>query len=248
MALTLKNPHSILAALQQRPRDVVEVRLPPKGASPAWETVRQLAGKHGVKLTQAQRKAPKPQRQGGGPAGKTGREGGGEAVVREAAGLTLAKLFADGPERAEGRGLWLALDCLQDPHNLGAIFRSAAFFGVQGVLMTADRAAPMSAVVYDTAAGGVEHVPFCVQTNLSESLKAAKDLGLWVLGTSERAELDASEVTRDRPWLLVIGNESKGLRRLTRDRCDLICRITPRGAIGSLNASVAAGILMANLS
>jgi len=119
---------------------------------------------------------------------------------------------------------------------------------VQGLLMTADRAAPLSAVAHDVAAGGVEHVPFSIQTNLARSLDIAKEAGLWILGTSEHTEDDISRVPRDRPWLLVIGNESKGLRRLTIERCDQMCRITPRGAVGSLNASVAAGILIAALS
>jgi 23S rRNA (guanosine2251-2'-O)-methyltransferase len=102
--------------------------------------------------------------------------------------------------------------------------------------------------VYDVAAGGLEHVPFSIQINLARSLELAKEAGLWTLGSSEHAEEDVSQVPRDRPWLLVVGNEAKGLRRLTLERCDQVCRITPRGAVGSLNASVAAAILIANLA
>ncbi|MCA9068093.1 MAG: RNA methyltransferase, partial [Planctomycetaceae bacterium] len=124
----------------------------------------------------------------------------------------------------------------------------AAFFGVKGIIITKDRSAPLSATVYDVASGGVECVPFAQPPNLSRSLQQAKDAGVWVLGTLEHAERDLSEVDRDRPWLLVLGNEEKGLRRLTSEHCDELCRITPRGEIGSLNVSVAAGILISSLS
>jgi len=250
MPLRLKNPHSILAALEKRPQDVVELRLPTKGGTDAWDAVRQLAEAHHIPLKQGRPEQRKERRRRGRreQQGKTGREGVGEALVREAPGVPLGDLFADATERADGHGLWLGLDCIQDPHNLGAIIRTAAFFGVQGLLMTADRAAPLSGTVYDVAAGGLEHVPFSIQINLARSLELAKEAGLWILGSSEHAEEDVSQVPRDRPWLLVVGNEAKGLRRLTLERCDQVCRIMPRGAVGSLNASVAAAILIANLA
>ena len=144
--------------------------------------------------------------------------------------------------------MWLALDQIQDTHNIGAIFRTAAFFGVEGLLLTRDRSAPLNATVYDVACGGIETVPFVVQTNLSRALEQAKRAGVWVLGSSEHAEQDVTEIERDRPWLLVLGNEEKGLRRLTLETCDAICRLTPRGKVGSLNVSVAAGVLTAMLT
>jgi 23S rRNA (guanosine2251-2'-O)-methyltransferase len=249
MSLRLKNPHSVLAALEQRPADVIEVRLSPKGASQAWEDVERLARERGVTLKTAHRRQERERRRRRDKDdGKSGREGAAEALVKEAPGVSLGEMFGDAPERAGGRGLWLALDCLQDPHNLGAIFRSAAFFGVRGVVMTLDRAAPLSAVAYDVSAGGVEHVPFSIQTNLSRTLDYAKEAGVWVLGASEHASDDVSQIPRDRAWLLVIGNESHGLRRLTLEKCDSTCRLSPRGGVTSLNASVAAGVLMSILA
>jgi 23S rRNA (guanosine2251-2'-O)-methyltransferase len=91
-------------------------------------------------------------------------------------------------------------------------------------------------------------VPFSVQANLSRALKVAKDAGVWVLGTSEHADKDVADVPRDRPWLLVLGNEQKGLRQLTLKNCDEACRLSPRGNVTSLNVSVAAGVLMAKLT
>jgi 23S rRNA (guanosine2251-2'-O)-methyltransferase len=160
----------------------------------------------------------------------------------------LQELLKDSNSRAEGKGLWLAFDQLQDPHNVGAIFRSAAFFGVQGIVMTQDRSAAMSGIVYDVASGGVDHVPFSIENNLQRVFKEAKDSGLWILGTSEHSHDHFQSVPRDRPWLLVLGNEEKGMRRLTTESCDVLCGIQPKGSVTSLNVSVAAGVLISWLS
>ncbi|MFO0917367.1 MAG: RNA methyltransferase [Planctomycetaceae bacterium] len=140
-----------------------------------------------------------------------------------------------------------ALDCLQDPQNVGSIFRTAAFFGIRGVIVTRDRSAPLNGTVYDVASGGMELVPFAQPPNLARALEAAKSAGLWILGSSEHAEKTIAAVPRDRPWLLVVGSEDQGLRRLTLEHCDEVCRIEPRGALPSLNVSTAAAVLMAEL-
>ncbi len=234
--LALRNPHAVLAAFASRPRDVAEVRLPGGRAQGAWERVAAEAKRHGrpiVTIERDDRRGP-----GGG-------RSGAEALVREREPAALEALF--GGERS--RGLWLALDGVQDPHNAGAIFRAAAFFGVHGVILTADRSVGLTAVVYDVASGGVEAVPHAMETNLRRALQAAKDAGVWVLGSSEHATRDVAEVPTDRPWLLVLGNEESGLRRLTLETCDEVCRITPKGTeVTSLNVGVAAGILMAALT
>ena len=232
MPIYLKNPHSVLAVLDRRPQDVIEIRLPAKPGG-AWRTVRKRAEEVNVRLFFGRVEQARQGRSRGGDA---------EAAVKEHPGCDLAELFAD------TAGLFLALDTVQDPQNLGAIFRTAAFFGVRGVLLTRNRSASLTGAAYDVASGGVEYVPFSVQTNLSRALDVAKDAGLWVLGTSEHAEKDVSAFSGDRPWLLVLGNEESGMRRLTRDKCDEICRIAPRGAVGSLNVSAAAAICMYHFS
>ncbi|MEX2446914.1 MAG: RNA methyltransferase [Dehalococcoidia bacterium] len=238
MTVVLRNPHAVLAAFEARPADVLEVRLPGGRAPGAWERVAALASGRGVPVVEAERGDPRRRERAGGRAGA-------EATLRERAPVSDERLYAGA---AEG-GLWLALDSVQDPHNVGAIFRTAAFFGVRGIVMMSDRAAPLTAVVYDVASGGVEAVPFAVATNLRRTLQAAQSSGLWVLGASEHAERAVDEVPRDRPWLLVLGNEEEGLRRLTLETCDEVCRIVARGgSVTSLNVSVAAGILMAALS
>src|SRR3954470_18853888 len=107
----------------------------------------------------------------------------------------------------------------------------------------------MSEPVYDVASGGVEEVPFTLQTNLQRGFEIAKEAGLWILGTSEHAKEDLAKVERDRAWLLVLGNEEKGMRRLTEESCDVLCGILPRSeGVTSLNVSVAAGIAIAALT
>ncbi|MGE3962038.1 MAG: TrmH family RNA methyltransferase [Dehalococcoidia bacterium] len=244
--LTLRNPHSVLAALASRPEAVAEVRLPDGKGHGAWERVATEARRLGrpvrVVVARDERGQRRPPR-GGAPAG--GGRSGSEAYVDERDPEPLDALF---PGRQSG-GLWLALDQVQDPHNVGAIFRTAAFFGVSGIVMTDVRAASLTSVVYDVASGGVEAVPFAVETNLRRALEAAKRAGVWILGTSEHAARDVAEVPVDRPWLLVVGNEEAGLRRLTLETCDEVCRVSPRAeAVTSLNVSVATGILIAALS
>lgn len=239
--LVLKNPHSILAVFDTRPMDVFEVRVERGRLSETWQQVADRARQAGVTVHEAAGASGVKNRSGGGPQ----RGGGSEAVVRERQGIELDELFAVG---GTGPGLWLGLDQLQDPQNVGAVFRTAAFFGVRGIVLTRDRSAPLSSTVYDVASGGIEHVPFSVQTNLSRAVELAKQAGMWVLGTSEHAERDVAEVDRDRRWLVLVGNEERGLRRLSLDVCDETCRITPRGPVGSLNVSVATAVVIAALS
>lgn len=248
MPLELRNPHSVAATLELRPHDVIEVRLQSRKPSSGWDQVVGQAQRLGIPVVVGSGRQSEGRRKRRDGAEKSGRTGSASALVKEHPGVSLETLFGDAPNRAAGRGLWIALDCLQDPHNVGAVFRSAAFFGAQGIVLTRDRSAPLNATVFDVASGGLEYTPFSVQTNLSRTLQMAKDAGLWILGTSEHADEDISQIDRGRPWLLVLGNEEKGLRRLTQESCDHVCRLSPRGRVTSLNVSVAAGILIASLT
>ena len=251
MPLVLHNPHAVAAAIATRPGDVQELRLHAQRPSRAWQDAVDAAQSVGIPVSQG---APRGSggRRGRRPAvPQSERVGAGEALVRARTPLELNRLFQNvpAPDAATGLpALWLALDCLQDPHNVGAIFRTAAFFAVRGIVVTKDRSAPLNATVYDTAAGGMEHVPFSVVPNLSRALQLAQQAGVWLLGSSEHAERDVTEVDRRRPWLLVLGNEERGLRRLTAEQCDEMCRLTPRGGVGSLNVSVATGSLLTVLT
>lgn len=239
--LRLKNPHSVLAALDARPRDVLEVRIPPRTPSDAWREVATRAARQNVAV-KAILPSEKPH---GKKDEKSAREGGTEGLVKERAETPLDDLFAGARERP---GIWLGLDSLQDPHNIGAIFRTAAFFGVRGIVLTRDRSAPMSATAYDVASGGVELVPFHQSTNLNQALEVAKEAGLWSIGTAEEATQEITQFRLDRSWMIVMGSEEQGLRRLVRERCDELCRLTGAGALSSLNVSVATGVALALLN
>ena len=240
-SLTLRNPHAVLTALQHRPQDVTEIQVARQTATDAWKEVARLAQTAGVAIRQP---PPVQQQQRGRSRDDGGRTGGSVAFVRPREGVSLEQLYAPDAKR----GVWLALDCIQDPHNVGAIFRTAAFFGIKGIVLTQDRSAPLSSIAYDVASGGLETTPFSLQTNLSRAIDAAKKQDMWVLGSSEHAPMDIAEVDRDRRWLLVLGNEEKGIRRLTQEKCDQLCCIPCRGEVTSLNVSVAAGVLLAHLT
>jgi 23S rRNA (guanosine2251-2'-O)-methyltransferase len=106
----------------------------------------------------------------------------------------------------------------------------------------------LSSTVYDVSAGGVEFLPIVEVPNLSRLLEQAKQRGLWVLGTSEHADCALSTVSRDRNWLLVVGNEQHGLRRLTLDLCDQVVSIPALGGVTSLNVSAATAVALSQLS
>jgi 23S rRNA (guanosine2251-2'-O)-methyltransferase len=246
VALELKNPHSVLAALKTRPIDVTEIRLTAGASQGNWGDVADEARSHGIPVVV--RKAP-PQKMKRRQSEDQGRRTAGSvALVKPRIPSSLSELFALDKSEGESRGLWLALDCIQDPHNIGAIFRTAGFFGARGIILTKDRSAPLNGTVYDVASGGMEGVPFAVETNLSRAITEAKEAGIWIMGTSEHAEEDVAAYSQDRPWMVVIGNEEKGLRRLTFEQCDVVCRLTSAGLVDSLNASVAAGIMIARFS
>jgi len=264
--ITVRNPHSVLLALKLRTEAVKSLFLPESGLSPAWEEVKKEAERRGVAIGGAKPSTlpiPRARVQDFNPRnrgrGKShppkpepirlegGRTGAAEAQIEEKPMLSVEELFENATTRAEGKGIWLALDSLQDPQNVGAIFRSAAFFGVQGILLTEERSSPLTSVVYDISCGGVEAVPHAGVINLQRAFEKAKEAGLWILGTSEHAETNLSSVKPDRPWLVVVGNEEKGLRKLTLERCDQVCKVQPRGEVGSLNVSVATAVLLHSL-
>ena len=238
--LKLTNPHSVLAALHARPHDVLEVRASTSRGTEAWKDVVAIARDHGISVQDPLPPSRKSRQQptDGGRIGTT------YAIVREKTPSSLEDLFANPAQR----GVWLALDQLHDPHNVGAVFRTAGFFDVKGVILTQDKSAPLTPTVYDVAAGGLESVPYVLQTNLVQAIKVAKKSDMWVLGSSEHADLSVSEIDRNRRWLLVIGNEEKGLRRLTLENCDQVCQIPCHGAVTSLNVSVATGVILSQLT
>jgi 23S rRNA (guanosine2251-2'-O)-methyltransferase len=249
MSVIVRNPHSVMAALKNRPKDVLEIRVPPTPEE-AWAQVAALAKKQGIRVVSAQSSKGSKNPHGSRPdrGENDGRLSGAEANLKERDPQPWEEVLPANADEAKS-GLWLALDQVQDPHNVGAIFRAAGFFGVRGILMTQDRSAALTSAVYDVSCGGVETVPFAVIPNLQNGFEIAKERGLWLLGTSEHAKADFKTIEKDRAWLLVLGNEEKGMRRLTEEACDVVCRITPASdGVTSLNVSVAAGIFISKLA
>lgn len=138
----------------------------------------------------------------------------------------------------------LALDGVQDPHNLGACLRTADACGALAVVVPKDRAAQMNPTVRKVATGAAETTPVVAVTNLVRTLKLLKDAGLWVVGADAGADQDAREVDLTTGIVLVLGAEGAGLRHLTQANCDHMVRLPQRGSVESLNVSVAAGMLL----
>ena len=153
------------------------------------------------------------------------------AVVTAAAGGRYAPLL-------------LALDGVQDPHNLGACLRTADACGALAVLIPRDRAAQPNATMRKVAAGAAETTPIVVVTNLARCLRDLKQAGLWVVGAEAGAQKRAADVDLTGGTVIVMGAEGGGLRQLTRQHCDLLVRLPSLGAVESLNVSVAAGMLL----
>ncbi|ANF58579.1 23S rRNA (guanosine(2251)-2'-O)-methyltransferase RlmB [Halotalea alkalilenta] len=138
--------------------------------------------------------------------------------------------------------LLLVLDGVTDPHNLGACLRCVDAAGAHGVIVAKDRAAPLNATVRKVASGAAEAVPVYQVTNLARTLETLRSQGVWVYGTAGEATQSLFEVDLRGPCALVMGAEGKGLRRLTRERCDALVKLPMAGRVSSLNVSVAAGI------
>ena len=147
-------------------------------------------------------------------------------------------------EAAAGKALFLVLDGVQDPHNLGACLRSAAAAGVTAVILPKDKAAQINATVRKTSAGAADRIPVISVTNLARTLRTLKDAGVWVYGLEGEASAGLHTLDLRGNVALVLGGEAEGMRRLTREHCDGLVRIPMPGEMESLNVSVAAGIAL----
>ncbi|WP_442955851.1 23S rRNA (guanosine(2251)-2'-O)-methyltransferase RlmB [Paenibacillus sp. y28] len=153
------------------------------------------------------------------------------------------ELLALAKERNEQPFL-LLLDEIEDPHNLGSILRTADCTGVHGVIIPKRRAVGLTATVSKTSAGAVEYVPVARVTNLAQTIDRLKEEGVWVAGADVDARQSVYQSDFTMPLAIVIGNESKGMGRLIKEKCDFLVKLPMSGSINSLNASVAAGVLM----
>ena len=168
------------------------------------------------------------------------------AFVRERRFLALEDLLATpalSKSGATGR-FFLALDGVEDPHNLGALLRSADGAGVDGILLPERRSASLTATVAKSSAGASEHVRIARVTNLTRALEAMKAAGVWIIGLDERGSPEYSEFDFAGDCCLVLGSEGTGLHDLVKRSCDHLLRITMAGSVSSLNVSVAGAVVM----
>jgi len=138
----------------------------------------------------------------------------------------------------------ILLDGIEDPHNLGAIIRTADAAGAHGVVILKHRAVGLTSIVAKASAGAVEHVPVARVNNLNDCIRKLKEQRIWVMGLDEAGEIDIKKADFKLPLALVIGREGAGLSRLVKENCEMLIKIPMKGKINSLNASVAAGVVM----
>ena len=136
------------------------------------------------------------------------------------------------------------LDGVEDPHNLGAVIRTALAAGAHGVVIPERRAAGLTDTVARASAGALAHLAVAKVTNLARTMEELKEAGYWLVGLDEQAEKNYTEVDYGSPVAVVLGGEGKGLHELTRKRCDFVVSLPTRGPVKSLNVSVAAGVVL----
>ncbi len=181
--------------------------------------------------------------------GLTSRAGGATShqgvvgIVASFAYMAFEDLLATLPQYNEPAFL-LILDQIQDPHNLGAILRSAECAGVHGVILPKRKAADITPAVVKVSAGATTYISVCRATNLASTIDTLKKRGIWVIGTSSKAQQRYTATDLTVPVALVIGNEEKGIRRLVAEKCDMLVSIPLYGKISSLNASVSSALFM----
>jgi 23S rRNA (guanosine2251-2'-O)-methyltransferase len=155
---------------------------------------------------------------------------------------TVEELIA-APKRSDFP-LLVILDSIQDPHNVGAIIRTAECSGADGIIITQHNTAPLSETVIKTSAGAAEHMKIAAVGNLVNTLKVLKENNYWIFGTALENGVNYGEPDYKVPAAVIFGNEEKGIRRLTAENCDLLLKIPMHGNIQSLNVSVSAGVVL----
>jgi 23S rRNA (guanosine2251-2'-O)-methyltransferase len=167
-----------------------------------------------------------------------------QGVVAQVQPIETVKSLDDLLDAVDGPPLLLVLDGVTDPHNLGACLRVADGAGAHAVLAPKDHAVGVNATVAKVASGAAETVPYFMVTNLARTLGELKERDVWVVGTSDAAEKSLYDVDLSGPIALVLGAEGAGLRQLTARTCDELVRLPMKGAVESLNVSVAAGVCL----
>jgi 23S rRNA (guanosine2251-2'-O)-methyltransferase len=167
------------------------------------------------------------------------------ALAAARAAASLEDILANANSAVSGQlGLIVLLDGVEDPHNLGAIVRTALAAGAHGVVIPERRAAGLTDTVARASAGALAHLPVAKVTNLVRTMEELKEAGYWLVGLDEQGDKDYTEVDYTSPVGIVLGSEGQGLHELTRKRCDFVVSLPTTGPVKSLNVSVAAGVVL----
>lgn len=232
--------HSVKALLKSDVAAVESLLLQSGRRDSRMRGIRELARKHGVRMADVSRQALDERAEGVEHQGVIAMLRAGAGTARS--GDVFALLAYRSPTLPPP--LILALDEVQDPHNLGACLRSADAAGVDAVLIPTDNSCGMTPVVRKVASGAAGTVPLFSVTNLQRTLEQLQGLGLWVYGAAAETGTTLWELDLDGPSVIVMGAEGSGLRRLTRERCDALFSIPMIGSVSSLNVSVATGVAL----
>ena len=226
--------HAVEAFLQRAPQDVLELFVMKDRDDKRMQPIIQLARQNGVSVQFCNRKTLDDM--------VSGQHQGVVAKARLQSSGNEADLAAIVEQQA--KPFILILDGVTDPHNLGAILRSADAAGVHAVVAPKDRSVKLTSVVRKVACGAAESVPFITITNLARTMRELQDAGVWIVGTAGETDTLVYDADLKGPLALVLGAEGEGLRRLTRESCDSLVKIPMFGTVSSLNVSVAAGICL----
>lgn len=228
--------HPVEEAVRSGGRPLEHVRFARDRRDARLEAVLELCRKKGIRCSPASKDELTRMAQ-------TDMHQGIVARVKERTFLSVEDLLTTPPRNGE-HYFFLALDGVEDPHNLGALLRTADGAGVDGVLLPERRSAPLTAVVAKSSAGASEHVRIARVTNLTRALEQLKEANVWVVGLDERGTPDYSDYDFRTHTALVLGREGAGLHDLVKKTCDHLLRIPMAGSVSSLNVSVAGAVVM----
>ena len=226
--------HAVTARLRQRPETVDEIYIDATRNDGRARDLRELAARLNVSVMPVDAKR------------LDGMSGGArhQGVVAKAQDVDMPKFIEDVLDGLEEPPLLLILDGVQDPHNLGACLRVADGAGAHAVIAPKDRSVGLTLAAIKVASGAAETVPYIPVTNLARTMRDLKDRGIWLVGTDDAAPRTLYQEKIEGALGLVMGAEGEGLRRLTRDSCDLLVSIPMLGSVESLNVSVASGVCL----
>jgi 23S rRNA (guanosine2251-2'-O)-methyltransferase len=231
---TLTGFHAVTSRLRQKPDTIKEIYVDAERKDARAKDLRELAKRFNIRII------PVDMKRLDGMAGGVRHQG----VVAQAEAVNMPQFIEDVLEGIDEPPLILILDGVQDPHNLGACLRVADGAGAHAVIAPKDRSVGLTTAAIKVASGAAESVPYIVVTNLARTMRDLKDKNIWLVGADDTAPESIYKAKLDGAIGMVLGAEGEGLRRLTRESCDLLVSIPMLGSVESLNVSVASGICL----